>query len=158
METVPLRSALSRESEYQPRIPKLLRFALVAPIALISSIQFRWLIVLALRERRQSVDTRLQAGKAPVRLRLQIREHLPIGRFDCNENFIDSRKHSPNKLHHLGDLTPQLFYVPLTLFTTTVEIAHAPPSYPTSFKNCSNSPRKFSGGPLVPSLITGVMV
>ena len=127
------------------------------------SIQFRRLIVLALSERqRQSFDTRLQAGKARLRLRLQISEHLPIGRFDCNDNFIDSRKHSHDKVDYLEpegvEFAAQLLYIPLALFTATVEIAHAPPSYPTSFKNCSNSPRKFSGGPLVPSLMIGVTV
>jgi len=123
-----------------------------------------------LRERqRQSIDTRLQAGKAPVRLRLQIREHLPIGRFDCNENFIDfsghlpigrfdcnenfidfsehlpigrfdcnenfidSRKHSLDDVDHLEpqgvEFAAQLLYVPLALFTPTVDIAHASPTY-----------------------------
>ena len=67
-----------------------------APIALSDSIQFGWLIVLALRERqRQSVDTRLKARKAPVRLRLQIREYAPIVRFECNENVIDFSEHLP---------------------------------------------------------------
>ena len=123
-----------------------------APHSLGDSIQFGWLIVFALRERqRQSVDTRLQAGKAPVRLRLQIREHapivrcecnenvidfsehLPIGRFDCNENFIDSRKHSLDNVDHLEpqgvEFAAQLLYVPLALFTPTVDIAHASPTY-----------------------------
>jgi hypothetical protein len=92
--------------------------------------------------------------------------------------FIGSRKHSRDKLDDLApqgvelavepnfddlpaqgvELAAQPLYIPLALFTATVEIAHAPPSYPTSFKNCSNSPRKFSGGPLVPSLIIGVTV
>src|SRR5262245_42605949 len=92
----------------------------------------------------------------------QIGEHLPIVSFDFDENFIDSRKHSIDNVEHLQpqgvECATQLLYIPLTLFTATVEIAHAPPSYPASSKNCSISPRKFSGGPLVPSLMTGVTV
>jgi hypothetical protein len=125
------------------------------------SIQFRWVIILALGSR-GSVDGCPQSREACIRLRLQISEHLPITDFDFAKNFaknfIDSREHSFDKLNHLGDLTPQLPYVPLALFTATVEIGHPPPSYPTSSWNCSNSPRKFSGGPLVPSLMTGVTV
>jgi hypothetical protein len=128
------------------------RLALVgAPHSLGDSIQFRWLVFVLRERQRQSVDTRLQAGKAPVRLRLQIREHLPIGRFDCNENFIDfrehlpiarfdcnenfidSRKHSLDKVDHLEpqgvEFAAQLLYVPLALFTPTVDIAHASPTY-----------------------------
>jgi hypothetical protein len=60
-------------------------------------------------------------------LRPQISEHLPITGFDFRENFIDSREHSLDELNHLGNLTPQLFYVRLALFTATFEIAHAPP-------------------------------
>jgi hypothetical protein len=98
------------------------------------SIQFRRLIGFVLRERqRQSVDTRLKARKAPVRLGLQIREHLPIVSFDPNENFIDSRKHSLDNVDHLApprvEFAAQLLYIPLALFTATVEIAHASPSY-----------------------------
>jgi hypothetical protein len=120
----------------------------------------------------------LQSREACIRLRPQISEHLPIASFDLGKTFIGSRKHSPNKLDDLApqgvelaaqpnfddlpaqgvELAAQPLYIPLALFTATVEIAHAPPSYPTSFKNCSNSPRKFSGGPLVPSLIIGVTV
>src|SRR5262249_38553807 len=81
------------------------------------SIQFRVLVVLALRERQwQSVNTRLQSCEACIRLRLQISEHLPITDFDFAKNFaknfIDSREHALDKLNHLGDLTPQLLYVP----------------------------------------------
>jgi hypothetical protein len=127
------------------------------PIAPSPSIQFRWLIILALGPRR-GVDACPQARETCVGLRSKVREHLPIASLDLGENFIDLREHSLDKLNHLGDLTPQLLYVPLPLFTATVEIAHAPPSYPTSSWNCSNKPRKFSGGPLVPSLIIGVTV
>jgi hypothetical protein len=103
------------------------------PITLRPSIQFRGLVVLALRERQwQSVNTRLQPREACIRLRLQISEHLPITDFDFAKNFIDLRERSLDKLNHFGDLTPQLLYIPLALFTATVEIAHAPPSYPTS--------------------------
>ena len=104
------------------------------------------------------VDARPHARKTCVGLRSKISEHLPIASFDLNENFMGSRKHFLDKRDDLGDLTPQLLYIPLALFTATVEIAHTPPSYSTSSRNCSNKPRKFSGGPLVPSLITGVTV
>jgi hypothetical protein len=92
------------------------------------SIQFLGLIVLAFRERqRQSVYTPLQPRKARLRLRLQISEHLPITGFDLGDDFIGSRKHSPNKLDNLADLSPQLLYVPLALCAATFEIAHWPP-------------------------------
>jgi hypothetical protein len=129
------------------------------PIA--PSIQFRRLIILARRPGR-GVDARPQAGETCVGLRLKIGEHLPIVSFQLSKNFIGSRKHSLGNLDHLApqgvELGAQPLYFPLALFTASVEIAHAPPSYSTSFWNCSNSPRKFSGGPLVPSLITGVTV
>jgi hypothetical protein len=121
------------------------------------SIQFRWLIILAAGPGR-SVDGCPQSREACIRLRLQISEHLPITDFDFAKNFIDLREHSLDKLNDLGDCTPQLLYIPLALFTATVEIGHAPPNYPTSSWNCSNSPRKFNGGPLVPSLMIGVTV
>jgi len=125
------------------------------------SIQFRWLIIFALGPVRR-VDARPQARETCIGLRLKVREHLLIVSFDLGENFIDPRKHSAENLDHLAtqgvELDAQLLYVPLALFTATVGIAQVPPSYPTSSWNCSNSPRKFSGGPLVPSLITGVMV
>jgi hypothetical protein len=125
------------------------------------SIQFRWLIIFALGPRRR-VDARLQSRETCVGPRLKVREHLLIVRVDLGENFIDPRKHSADNLDHLAtqsvELDAQLLYVPLALFTTTVEIAHAPPSYPTSSWNCSKKLRKFSGGPLVPSLMTGVTV
>jgi hypothetical protein len=141
------------------------------------SIQFRWLIIFALGSGR-SVDGCPQSREACIRLRLQISEHLPIASLDLGKTFIGSRKHSPDKLDDLApqgvelaaepnfddlpaqgvELGAQPLYFPLALFTASVEIAHAPPSYSTSFWNCSNSPRKFSGGPLVPSLITGVTV
>jgi hypothetical protein len=115
----------------------------------------------------------LQSREACIRLRLQSSEHPLITDFDFAKNFIDLREHSHfdfakslidlreyslDKVNHLGDRTPQLLYVALALFTATVEIGHVPPSYPTSSWNCSNNSRKFSGGPLVPSLITGVTV
>jgi hypothetical protein len=95
------------------------------------SIQFRWLIILAAGPGR-SVDGCPQSREACIRLRLQISEHLPITDFDFAKNFIDLRERSLDKLNHFGDLTPQLLYIPLALFTATVEIGHAPPSYPTS--------------------------
>jgi hypothetical protein len=125
-----------------------------APLLVSSSIQFRWLIILALGSRR-SVEACPQSREACVRLGLQISEHLPIRGFDFSENFIDLCKHFQNERNHFTDLTPQLLYVPARTF---VEIAHAAPSYPTSSWNCSNSPRKFNGGPLVPSLMIGVTV
>ena len=88
------------------------------------SIQFRWLIILALGSRR-SVDGCPQSREACIRLRPQIAK-----------NFIDLREHSFDKLNDLGDCTPQLLYIPLALFAATVEIAHGPPSYPTSSWNC----------------------
>jgi hypothetical protein len=76
--------------------------------------------------------------------------------------FIDPRKHFPDNLDHLAlqavEFAAQPLYFLLALFTATVEIAHAPPSYPTSSWNCSNSPRKFSGAPVVPSLMIGAIV
>jgi len=69
-------------------------------------------------------------------LRLQIREHLPIVRFDLNENVIDSRKHSLDNVDHIEPqgvgFAAQLLYIPLALFTAPAEIAHVPPTYPTS--------------------------
>jgi hypothetical protein len=61
-------------------------------------------------------------------LRLQIREHLPIGGLDLGENFIDSRDNTADKLDHVGDLSSQLLHLPLALFKTSIEIAHRPPS------------------------------
>jgi hypothetical protein len=131
------------------------------PISPSPSIQFRWLIIFALGPRRR-VDARPQSRKTCVGPRSKVREHLFIVSFDLGENFIDPRKHSADNLDHLApqgvELDAQLLYVPLALFTTTLEIAHAPPSYPTSSRNCSNKLRRFSGGPLVPSLISGVTV
>ena len=79
----------------------------------------------------------------------------PIASIDLAENFIDSRKRSVDNLGHLApqgiEFDSQLLYIPLAFFAATIEIAHAPPRYPSSTKNCSNSPRKFNGGPLVPS-------
>jgi hypothetical protein len=118
----------------------------------------------------------LQSREACIRLRLQISEHLPIASFDFAKNVIGSRKHSRDKLDDLApqgvelaaepnfddhpaqgvELAAQPLYISLTLFIPTIEIGHV--SYPTSSWNCSKSPRKFSGGPLVPSLITGVTV
>jgi hypothetical protein len=131
------------------------------PIALSPSIQFRWVVIFALGPGRP-VDARPQGRETCVGLRSKIGEHLPIASLDLGENFIDPRKHSPDNLDHLApqavEFAAQPLYFPLALFIATVEIAHAPPSYPTSSRNCSNKPRKFSGGPLVPSLITGVTV
>jgi len=146
-------------------------------IAPIPSIQFRWLIIFALGPVR-GVDTRLQARETCVCLRSKVREHLPVASLDLGKTLIGSRKHSRDKLDDLApqdvelaakpnfddlpaqgvELAAQPLYIPLALFTATVEIGHVPPSYPTSSWNCSNSPRKFSGGPLVPSLIIGVTV
>ena len=99
------------------------------------SIQFRWLIILALGSRR-SVDGCPQSREACIRLRLQISEHLPIASLDLGKTFIGSRKHSPDKLDDLApqgvELGAQPLYIPLALFIPTIEIASAPPSYPTS--------------------------
>jgi hypothetical protein len=125
------------------------------------SIQLRWLIIFALGPVR-GVDACPQARETCVGLRSKVREHLPIASLNLGENFICSRKHSPGNLDHLAlqgvELAAQPLYFPLALFTATLEIGHVPPSYPTSPRNCSNSPCKFSGGPLVPSLIIGVTV
>ena len=57
----------------------------------------------------------------------------------------------PDNLNHLAsqgvEFAAQLHHISLTLFTATIEVAHGPPSYATSCRNCSNSPRKFSSGP-----------
>jgi hypothetical protein len=130
---------------------------LAAPNCSQPSIQFGWVIIFALGPG-HGVDACPQARESCVGLRSKVREYLPIGSLDLDKNFIDLRKHSLDEPNHLGDLTPQLLYVPLALFTAIVEIAHAPPNYPASSRNCSNSSRKFSGGPLVPSLMTGETV
>jgi hypothetical protein len=105
---------------------------------------------------------RPQAREARLGLRSKSREHLPIGSIELGKNFIDSRKHSPDNLDGFApkgvEFDLQLPYIPLALFTATIEIAHTPPSYPASYRNCSNSPRKFNGGPLLPSLMIGTTV
>jgi hypothetical protein len=93
---------------------------------------------------------------------LEERDHLPIGSIELGKNFIDARKHSPDNLDGFApkgvEFDLQLLYVPLAFFTATIEIAHAPPNYPVSIRNCSNSPRKFNGGPLLPLLMIGTTV
>jgi hypothetical protein len=125
------------------------------------SIQFRGLLVFAL-DPGHRVDARLQARETCVGLRSKVREHLPIASPDLGENFMDPPKHSTDNLDHLVpqavEFAAQAPYFPLAVFTATVEIAHGPPTYDTSSWNCSNNPRKFSGGPVVPSLMTGVTV
>jgi hypothetical protein len=122
-----------------------------APLLVSLSIQFRGLIIFALDPGRR-VDARPQARETCVGLRLKVREHLFIVSLDLSENFIGSRKHSPNKLDDLAsqgvelaaqpnfddlpgqgvELGAQPLYISLTLFIPTIEIAHVPPSYPTS--------------------------
>ena len=62
----------------------------------------------------------------------------PIASIDLAENFIDSRKHSVDNLGHLApqgiEFDSQLLYIPLAFFAATIEIAHAPPRYPSSTK------------------------
>jgi hypothetical protein len=99
------------------------------------SIQFRWLIIFAPGPGR-GIDARPQAGETCVGLRLKIGEHPLIVSVEPSENFIGSRKHSHDNLDGLApqgvDLAAQPLYFPLAIFTATIEIAHAPPSYPTS--------------------------
>jgi hypothetical protein len=75
----------------------------------------------------------VQVRKIPVRLRLQIGEHLPIVSFDLGEKSIYSRKHSHYNVEHLEpqgvEFAPQPLYIPLPLFTVTAEIAHLGLSY-----------------------------
>lgn len=122
------------------------------------SIQFRWLITLAFGPRGR-INACSQAREARLSLRSKSREHLPIGSIELGKNFIDARKHSPDNFDGFApkgvEFEPQLHYIPLAFFTATIEIVHAPPNYPVSIRNCSNSPRKFNGGPLLPLLMIG---
>jgi hypothetical protein len=99
------------------------------------SIQFRWLIILALTPGHR-VDARPQARETCVGLRLKLREHPPIASFELSENFMDPRKHSTDNLDYLApqavEFAAQAPYFPFALFAATVEIAHGPPTYDTS--------------------------
>ena len=81
------------------------------PIALSFSIQFRWLIILALGPE-TCADACPQAREAFLGLRSKVREHLPIASIDLGKNFIDSRKHSLNNLDRFApksvEFDPQL--------------------------------------------------
>jgi hypothetical protein len=115
------------------------------------SVQFRWLIVLAVSSGR-CVDARLQARKAGVGLRSKIRKHLAVASFDLGENFIDARKHAPDNLDHLAPQNVEFAAQPL-------DVALAPfTAHRTSSQNCSNSARNSNDGPQEPSDSTGVAV
>src|SRR5262245_2057015 len=115
------------------------------------SVQFRWLIVLAVSSGR-CVDGRLQARKAGVGLRSKTRKHLAVASFARGENFIDARKHAPDNLDHLAPQDVEFAAQPL-------DVAFAPfTAHRTSSQNCSNSARNSNGGPEEPSDSTGVAV
>ena len=69
----------------RPRRSRKVHFAL--------SIQFRWLIILALGSGR-GVEACPQSREACIRLRLQISEHLPIRGFDFAKNFAKNLRHA----------------------------------------------------------------
>src|SRR5215831_3182496 len=116
-----------------------------------SSVQFRWLVVLAVSPGR-CVEARLQARKAGVGLRSKIRKYLAVASFDLGENFIDAREHAPDNLDHLAPQDVEFAAQPL-------DVALAPfTAHRTSSQNCSNSARNSNGGPQEPSDSTGVAV
>jgi hypothetical protein len=115
------------------------------------SVQFRWLIVLAVSPGR-CVDARLQARKAGIGLRSKIHKYLAVASFDLGENFIDARKHAPDNLDHLAPQNVEFAAQPL-------DVALAPfTAHRTSSQNCSNSARNSNDGPQEPSDSTGVAV
>jgi hypothetical protein len=97
-------------------------------------------------------EARLQARKAGVGLRSEIRKHLAVASFDRGENFIDAGKHAPDNLDHLAPQNVEFAAQPLDV-TLAPFTAHR-----TSSQNCSNSACNSNGGPQEPSDSTGVAV
>ena len=61
-------------------------------------------------------------------LRSKSGEHLLIGDIELGKRFFNSRNHSSDNLNHVVpqgvEFEPQLFYIPIALFTATIGIAH----------------------------------